>query len=741
MNAAPIAIYLIDGDFRIRQVNPAARPVFGDIPDLIGRDFNEIIHRLWPQEYADELVKRFRRTLETGEPYFMPGKSEKGPDRGVTGYCEWQINRIPLPDGRYGVVCYFRDISSHVFAREALRESERFRLAMQTGGMFAWEVELTRQTIECSENAEDVLGFPLPENMAGVWAISHPDHTARVMKCFHQVLTQGGRFKIEYPVINPQTKEVIWILSAGTAIPEAGGTPTRVVGVTQNITGRKKAEETLHRKEELLSRAQEIAHLGSWELDLVNNRLSWSDEAYRIFGLQPQEFGATYEAFLDSVHPDDRAAVDSAYSGSLREGKDTYEIEHRIVRRSSGEVRIVHERCEHFRDESGRVIRSLGMVHDVTERKHMEEELRRSEEKARDLLRYAPVGIFECDLRGPKFVMVNEIMCRFLGYTEAELLALNPLDVLSGSDKAPTLERIRKWLAGESVEDTVEHKIKARDGREYDVVLATTPTFRDGRLQGALVVAVDVTARKRMEEELRRSRDGLERRVQERTAKLQESENRLRALASELINAQETERKRVAHELHDSLAAQLASIKYRVEHRLKHGDASENAANLKETIQDIQEAITETRRIMANLRPSILDDLGILPALSWFSREIKKSFPGTNLKCSTRVEEREIPEELKIVLFRVVQEAVTNAIRHGKAGRIQIVLERNGGWLRLRVEDNGCGFESARLGERSEEGGIGLDSMQQRVDSTRGIFSISSSPGQGTTVKAEWRIV
>jgi len=98
---------------------------------------------------------------------------------------------------------------------------------------------------------------------------------------------------------------------------------------------------------------------------------------YRIFGLQPQEFTATYEAFLERVHPDDRAAVDAAYSGSIRESRDAYEIEHRVIRKHTGEIRFVHERCQHFRDASGSIIRSVGMVHDITERKRAEEALRK----------------------------------------------------------------------------------------------------------------------------------------------------------------------------------------------------------------------------------------------------------------------------------------------------------------------------------------------------------------------------
>ncbi len=141
----------------------------------------------------------------------------------------------------------------------------------------------------------------------------------------------------------------------------------------QDITLRKRAEERVRESEQRLNRAQAIAHLGSWELDLQNNRLSWSDEVYRIFGLQPQEFAATYEAFLAAVHPDDRAAVDAAYTGSLSEGRDSYMLEHRVVRKNTGEIRYVQEKCEHLRDETGKIFRSAGMVHDITERKEVEE--------------------------------------------------------------------------------------------------------------------------------------------------------------------------------------------------------------------------------------------------------------------------------------------------------------------------------------------------------------------------------
>jgi len=150
------------------------------------------------------------------------------------------------------------------------------------------------------------------------------------------------------------------------------------IKLARSLTERDRLMESLNESREQLNRAQEIAHLGSWELNLVNNRLSWSDEVYRIFGLRPQEFGATYDAFLEAIHPDDRAAVDAAYSNSLRDGRSSYEIEHRVVRKAGGEVRWVHEKCAHLQDVDGRVIRSIGMVLDITERKRQEEALRRS---------------------------------------------------------------------------------------------------------------------------------------------------------------------------------------------------------------------------------------------------------------------------------------------------------------------------------------------------------------------------
>ena len=157
-------------------------------------------------------------------------------------------------------------------------------------------------------------------------------------------MEEGQSYDLELPLITAKGNP-IWIRTIGESEFQ-DGTCVRIFGTIQDITERKQAEEALRKSEMRLNRAEGIAHLGSWELDLEENQLTWSDEVYRIFGLQPQEFSPSYE------------------------------IEHRVIRKSNGEVRLVYEKCEHLRNRSRQIIRSGGMVHDITERKAAEEALR-----------------------------------------------------------------------------------------------------------------------------------------------------------------------------------------------------------------------------------------------------------------------------------------------------------------------------------------------------------------------------
>jgi PAS domain S-box-containing protein len=162
LNEAPLGVYLIDADFCIREMNPTARGVFGDIPDLIGRDFDEVVHVLWPDPYANELVRRFRHTLMTGEPDSNPEHIEQRRDRGVTEYYQWRITRIRRSDGRHGVVCYFRDISEHVLARARLETADR-----QKDEFLAMLAHELRNPLAPIRNASELLARSSSANSQG----------------------------------------------------------------------------------------------------------------------------------------------------------------------------------------------------------------------------------------------------------------------------------------------------------------------------------------------------------------------------------------------------------------------------------------------------------------------------------------------------------------------------------------------------------------------------------------------
>jgi PAS domain S-box-containing protein len=196
----------------------------------------------------------------------------------------------------------------------------------------------------------------------------------KAQAAYKEVFTEG--FVRDYPLeIRHRDGHITYVLYNASVYRDESGKIIGVFAAARDITEQKKAEQTLRENEARLKEAQRIAHLGHWELDLGKNVLYWSDEVYRIFGLAPQEFGATYEAFLEYVHPDDRGYVNAAYTDSVR-NKTGYDIEHRVLLKN-GEVKHVNERCNTEYDDRGNPLRSIGTVLDITRLKRTEEELHR----------------------------------------------------------------------------------------------------------------------------------------------------------------------------------------------------------------------------------------------------------------------------------------------------------------------------------------------------------------------------
>jgi PAS domain S-box-containing protein len=225
---------------------------------------------------------------------------------------------------------------------------------------------------------------------------------------------------------------------------------------------------------------------------------------------------------------------------------------------------------------------------------------------------------------------------------------------------------------------------------------------------------------------------------------LQKSENELRSLSAELLDAQEKERARIARELHDGVGQSLSTIKVRLETlaKIAGSDVSQiRVEDLDNLVPMIRQTIEEVRNTSMDLRPSTLDSLGILPTIDWFSREFQTTYPFMQIEKKIDIRETDVPESLKIVIYRIVQEALNNAARHSGAEIMQISLAKTDGEIRLAVQDNGQGFDlEDLLSADTSERGFGITSMKERAELSGGAFSIESGIGKGTTVRASWKV-
>ena len=217
---------------------------------------------------------------------------------------------------------------------------------------------------------------------------------------------------------------------------------------------------------------------------------------------------------------------------------------------------------------------------------------------------------------------------------------------------------------------------------------------------------------------------------------LRESERRLRSLSSKLLTAQEEERKRIAGEIHDSISSSLSAVKYGLENALQQTEQGKTTPeSLKALISMTQNAVEESRRIMTDLRPSILDDLGIVSTIGWFCRGFEKTYSNIRIEKGIALEESEVPEPLKIVIFRVMQEAFHNIAKHGKAEQVNLGLGKRDRVIELTIKDNGVGFD---LDSANFRKGLGLTSMRERAELSGGSFKIESIRGAGTMIRASW---
>lgn len=376
-------------------------------------------------------------------------------------------------------------------------------------------------------------------------------------------------------------------------------------------------------------------------------------------------------------------------------------------------------------DDRGEVELLVFTLNDVTERCWAEECLQKSEEKYRELVENANSIIMKVDGSG-RITFFNEFAQTFFGFAEKEIIGKHAIGTIiperdsAGNDLT---QMVRDFKEHPERYTSNENENMRRDGSRVWVSWTNKVLFDgSGQLSGLLCIGSDISDRKRTEQALR------------------DSEQQLRFLSSKLLTAQEEERKRISRELHDSIGSSLSAIKFGLENYLKYKhNGPDTEGSLKSLIDMSQDAIEEVRRIMSDLRPSILDDLGLRTTLGWFFRQFLSIHTNMCIEDEINVEENDIPEDLKIVIFRVIQEAFHNISKYSRAESIDFTLEKNDGSLELTIQDNGAGFDlRSVLVDNTNRKGLGLTSMRERVELSGGWFGIESEIGTGTTVQARW---
>ncbi len=279
-----------------------------------------------------------------------------------------------------------------------------------------------------------------------------------------------------------------------------------------------------------------------------------------------------------------------------------------------------------------------------------------------------------------------------------------------------------------------------------------------------LKLGIDITDRKNMETELIEARDELENRVRERTGELartneilrleiaerertqrnlERSEEELRLLSFKLLNAEEMERKRIAMELHDSLGGSISAIKFRTEHAIIELDRYANVKSrrlLDGIVVMLQDLLEEVRRMHSTIWPSVLSDFGLTMAIDWVCRRFEEDYPHIHIEKSVSLEETDPPDELKIVIFRIIQEALTNVAKHSGANSAVLRLGKKNGEIEMTIRDNGKGFDVAQARESARISAcVGLSSMTERARLSGGALEIQSG-GTGTEVRVAWSV-
>ena len=480
------------------------------------------------------------------------------------------------------------------------------------------------------------------------------------------------------------------------------------IAVVNDITERKQAEISLRESERRYHTLARISPVGIFRTNRDGATTYVNPKWSVISGLSAEK--ALGNGWLDAVHPDDKEKLDRGWQESTRLKRASFS-DYRFVR-PDGTIAWVLGQAVPEMNAGGQIVGYVGTITDITERKRAETALRESEERYRNLLEVAPVGI--AVYSGEKVVFTNPAGARLLGAeSEVHIVGKSIADIIHPDGLTAAQTRIQKMVAGEQGLYPAENTYVRLDGSSIDVEVMASALSYEGK-PAVQVIVTDITERKRTEEDLRSSRE------------------RLRSLTARLQQVREEERTVISREIHDELGQSLTGLKMDVswlQQKLR-----EDQHPLRELCGSMRTLIDTTirtvQRISSELRPGMLDELGLTAAIEWQAQEFERR---TGVHCILRQSDDslQISREGATALFRIFQETLTNVIRHAAATGVHVTVHQDETHVMMEVHDNGKGISNVEIGSSRA---IGLLGMSERARALDGSFAIRGEPAGGTTV-------
>jgi PAS domain S-box-containing protein len=695
---ASLGIAVEDLDGKILLANPALCSMLGYHDDeLAGMTCSEFAN---PEDSRDDWA--LFQQLRTGVIDHYTLEKRYVTKQGVPLWGRLNVSLLKTEDEESPLVFAFvEDITEHKQAEEELRRSEeRFRLAAQAGKMYAYEWDPTSDVVVRSEEYVNILGLSDPAERLTRQELAarlHPDDRAKFISSVDQLTPEHPRTQITYRVLRPDGA-VIWLEKSGRAFFDVQGRLVRVMGMVADITERKKTEERLREYENAVEGSEEMIAVVDREYRyLIANRKflrARNLTKEKVIGrLVPEVLNK--QVFEEVV----KQKLDECFAGKV------VKFEMRYTYPGLGERDLS---VSYFPIEGATgVDRAVCILQDITERKQVEEALKKSEEKFSKAFQQSPMALTLTSVKDHRYIDVNETFERITGWRRDEVIGRTPFDIGLWVDSTQRLGFVKRVLAEGAIRDCEVH-FRSRDGTQR-VGLGAGELIQIESEPCILSVIADITERKLAEEALS-------------------------GMSRKLIEAQEQERTRVARELHDDIGQRLAMLAIDLE-RLQQNPvvlSAEARSRVEELQKRASELSTDIQSMSHELHSSKLEYLGIVAAMKSFTKEFGAQ---QNLEIDFQSHDlpSPVPADISLCLFRVLQEALHNSAKHSGVRRFAVRLWGTSDEIHLTVMDAGIGFnrEAAKTGR-----GLGLVSMKERLKLVNGTLSIDTQPKRGTTIHA-----